>query len=383
MPWPGSGADAVAAVFLFGTLRHAPLLAAVLGRGDPATRPAVLPGHAVRRAKGEVFPLLVEMPGVNAEGVLLEDPSAEDLARLDLYEGAFGYGRVAVTVEAGGAPLAAEVYRAGARWDPDGPWDLAGWIAARGEIETRAAAEQMARFPGIGAGELAHVLEMARGRAASGLRAAEMARPATVRSAQGVDRVRVADRRRPYTGFFTVEEADLAFPRFDGTTSETVTRAAFGMADAVTVLPYDPVRDRVLVIEQFRFAPYVRGDRRPWCLEPIAGRIDAGETPEDAARREALEEAGLALGRLEIISRYYPSPGAVSEYLFSYLALCDLPDGTAGLGGVANEAEDIRGHVLPFDAMMELIATGEIEVGPLILSAFWLSRHRDRLRRAA
>jgi nudix-type nucleoside diphosphatase (YffH/AdpP family) len=151
----------------------------------------------------------------------------------------------------------------------------------------------------------------------------------------------------------------------------------------VTVLPYDPVRDRVLVIEQFRSAPFARGDRFPWQLEAIAGRIDPDETPEAAARREALEETGLHLDDLRKVAEYYPSPGAVAEYLYSYVAICDLPDDVAGVFGVADEAEDILGHLISFDQLMGLVATGEASNGPMLLTALWLQRERAGLREAA
>lgn len=162
--------------------------------------------------------------------------------------------------------------------------------------------------------------------------------------------------------------------------SPAVTRAVFLSGDAVTVLPYDPVRDRVLVVEQFRAGPYGRGDANPWQLEAVAGRIDPGETPEQAARREAVEEAGLHLGALEDVARYYPSPGICAEFLYSYVALCDLPDGSAGVFGVAEEAEDIRGHLIGFDDLMGLVSSGEIGNAPLLLSILWLQRERARLR---
>ncbi len=184
----------------------------------------------------------------------------------------------------------------------------------------------------------------------------------------------------PHSGFFALEEHRLRFRRFDGTLSPVLRREVFVAGDAVTVLPYDPARDRVLVVEQMRMGPYGRGDPLPWQLEAIAGRIDPGETPEDSARREAVEEAGLVLGRLEKVAEYYPTPGAVTEYLYSFVALCDLPDGSAGVFGAAEEAEDIRGHLLEFDEFMSVVAAGEGMNAPLILTALWLQRERARLR---
>jgi ADP-ribose pyrophosphatase len=204
--------------------------------------------------------------------------------------------------------------------------------------------------------------------------------PVTLRRATLPGDVLVVAKRRPYAGFFGVEEYDLRFRRFDGTMSTEVSRTAFISGDAVTVLPYDAVRDRVLLIEQFRPAPFVRGDAQCWSLEAIAGRVDAGETPDVAARREAVEEAGLALGDLQFVAGYYPSPGAVAEYLYSYVALTDLPDGIAGVFGLEGEAEDIRGHLVGFDALMGLVDSGEINNAPLLLTVLWLARERSRLR---
>jgi ADP-ribose pyrophosphatase len=196
----------------------------------------------------------------------------------------------------------------------------------------------------------------------------------------GTGEVAVDGLRQAHAGFFGLEVMTLRHRRFDGTMSPPLVREVFVSGDAVTVLPYDPVRDRVLLIEQVRTGPLGRGDPLPWQLEAIAGRIDPGETPEEAARREAVEEAGLALGALEKVAEYYPSPGAVAEYLYSYVALCELPDGVAGVFGAEVEGEDIKGHLLPFEGLMAAVGSGEVSNAPLILTALWLQRERSRLR---
>jgi nudix-type nucleoside diphosphatase (YffH/AdpP family) len=192
--------------------------------------------------------------------------------------------------------------------------------------------------------------------------------------------VLVTARHQAHAGFFGLEVLDLSHRRFVGEMGPEIVREVFVSGDAVTVLPYDPVRDRVLLVEQFRTGPLGRGDPLPWQLEAIAGRIDPGETPEEAARREAVEEAGLVLGQLEPVAEYYPSPGAMTEYIYSYVALCDLPDGAAGVFGAEEEAEDIKGHLLSFDALMAAVAGGEVANAPMILTALWLQRERGRLR---
>jgi nudix-type nucleoside diphosphatase (YffH/AdpP family) len=376
----GGGAVPVSdpALFLFGTLCHDGLRAAVLGPGAAAVTPARLPGHAVRKVAGAAYPMLV--PGDGAEGLLVR-LDAEARARADFFELGFGYVLREVSVETGAGIVPALAYfPTGRAATPDGPWRLEDWARDWAEVWIAAANEAIGYFGAISPEELARRWPMIELRAASRVRASPSA-PQTLRSrfATGAD-VEVAHARRPYSNYFTLEEHDLRFRRFDGTMSPIVTRAGFVGGDAATVLPYDPLCDAVLLVEQFRAAPYLRGDAHPWTLEPIAGRVDAGESPEDCARREAIEEAGLEFGMLHHVADYYPSPGAVTEFIYSYVGIADLAGRGGETGGVAHEHEDIRTHVIGFERLMALVASGEAGTGPLILSAYWLAANRARLR---
>ncbi|MDP4034583.1 MAG: gamma-glutamylcyclotransferase [Pseudorhodobacter sp.] len=365
--------------FFYGTLCHAPLRNAVLGRAL-AAEPAVLPDHAVFWAEGQAFPLILAAPGGRAVGVMLRGLMPDDVARLDFYEGGFGYQAREVPVLAQGGAVPARVYfPQSGQWQPGAGWSLADWAARWGDIVVATAGDVMRLLGQKPAAEVwaRHGPMLARG--ASRLRAA-MPSPTMQRRAAETGDVVIATSHQGYGNFFAVEDYVLRHRRFDGRLGPQVTRAAFVSCDAVTVLPYDPKRDRVLLVEQFRIGPLARGDAQPWLLEPIAGRIDAGESPEAAARREAVEEAGLTLGALLSVASYYPSPGAKSEYIYSYVALCDLPDGVAGTFGLASEAEDIRGHLLSFDDFQALVDSGEANSAPLLLTALWLARARDRLR---
>lgn len=300
----------------------------------------------------------------DGDGLLLRVLTPDDLARLEFYAGVSGAQVRAVRVVAGGAEVPALGFF------PD---------FAAPEAEVMATADDVMALYGVKPvaqvrRRYGHMLV----RGAARVRAGEP-QPARLRLEGGVQ---VSARREPYAQFFAVEEYDLSFHRFDGSASSVVTRAVFVSGDAVTVLPYDPARDRVLVVEQFRSGPFARGDSQPWQIEAIAGRIDAGETPEDAARREAVEEAGLTLGALLPVAGYYPTPGISAEFLYSYVALTDLPDDVAGVFGVEGEAEDIRGHLIGFDELMALVASGEISNAPLIMTAFWLQARRAGLREA-
>ncbi len=197
----------------------------------------------------------------------------------------------------------------------------------------------------------------------------------------GGARYEILDRSEPYAHFFAVEDVRLRHRLYSGGWSEVLERAVFVSGDAVVVLPWDPVRDRVMLIDQFRVAPALRGDREPWLYEAVAGRIDQLEAPEDAARREAQEEAGVALGQLIPAPHHYASPGATAEMLYLYIGIADLPDGSEGLGGLEAEAEDIRSHLVERAELARMLRQGQIRNGPLLVLALWLQAEADRMRK--
>lgn len=368
-------------LFVFGTLRDLALLELVLGR-RPETRAAVLPGAAVWQAAGHDFPIcLPAEPEAQAEGLVIEGLSETDLSRLDFYELGFGYAReTAEIMLEDGSRVRAALYRPdGPSLAPDGAWDLAVWQDHYGPITRETAIEAMSYFGSLSPAEMAALWSVMEARAQSRIAARD--RPAPRRGGLP-DRAEIRTEKVEigYNGFFRLEEHHLSYPSFNGGRSPVVSRVAFVSVDAVTLLPYDPVRDRVLLVDQFRVGPYVRGDAQPWTLEAVAGRVDGGESWEDAVHREAREEAGLTLWHLAHIGSYYPSPGAVTEYLASYIGLTDLPDSAAGLFGVAEEAEDIRAVLVDFDDLMAMTRDGRIQNGPLMISALRLAADRAALR---
>lgn len=370
----------MANLFFYGTLCHRPLLSAVLGR-DVSARPARLPGHSVFWAAGQNFPLIAE-GGAGADGVLVEGLGPEDIARLDHYEGGFIYRTRDLTVEAQGDRVTARVYfPIDARWQPGAPWRLEDWVRRWGPVTVEAAADVMRLQGRVPSEEVHRRYGRMLVRAASRLRA-RGGGPTRLRRHAGPGDIVVEGWRQPYAHFFAVEDYDLRFRRFDGSMSETVDRTAFISNDAAVVLPYDPARDRVLLIEQFRMGPFARGDAEPWLVEAIAGQIDADETPQEAVRREAQEEAGLALSELIEVAGYYPTPGSKAEFLYTYIGLADLPDTAAGLGGAEEEAEDIRAHLVSFDDFMALMDSGEVVNGALLLLGMALARRRAAIREA-
>lgn len=373
-------------LFFYGTLCDRGLLSIVLGddQSKVMISDAVLDDHAVYWVKDQSYPIIVHETGARTRGLLVQGLSERHVARLDFYEGGFGYELRDFRVSTDAGMSDCQMY-----WPDDpklvcgDPWDLALWRDRFGETIRLAAHETMSYFGTLTTHELTMRYPMIVRRTASRLRALRQPSPATVRAVRAPEDVSKENVVRSHLGFYALDIMALRHKKFDGTTSDLLRREVFLSADAAIVLPYDPVTDQVLMVEQFRMGPTGRGDPRPWCLEPVAGLVDAGEEPETTAHREAMEEAGLTFSALETVANGYSSPGASSGYFFLYVGLCDLSDHQSDASGCADEGEDIRSHVLGFDQAMELVDTGEINILPTILCLNWLARHRSRLRGAA
>jgi nudix-type nucleoside diphosphatase (YffH/AdpP family) len=340
--------------------------------------PARLPGHVARWVAGECFPMIAAEAGT-AEGVIAEGFLPEDIARLEFYEGGHLYALAPLTVETEAGRREARVFfpDPGA-WQAGEPFALQDWVARWSAITLRAAADHMEGYGRFSGAEMARRFPRQRVRAWSRVIAEAAAAPAELREGPGRDAVRLLRRRRRHEGFFALDELAVSHPAFAGGRLD-VEREVFVSSDAALVLPYDPRHDRVVLLEQFRAGPWWRGDPNPWTLEPVAGLLDPGESPEDCARREAVEEAGLHLRRLVPVPGGYASPGATTEHFHMFVGLCDIDPGLVGPGGIDHEGEDIRTHVLSLDAALRLADSGEINVVPLLSLLWWTALNRERL----
>ena len=373
----------MADLFFYGTLRYAELLELVLGRPKDSLdiSEASLSGHGVFAVVDQIFPAIEEREGHVAAGILARGLTPKDVAALNFYEGGFDYDLKKVVVQLGdGAKAAAEVYfPEPGLWQTGVTWDLNQWISDWGELTLRAAEEVMAYQGRRTAAEMAQCFPSIRKRAAAWVAAQKRAGDPE----RDLDKdVVVHAHKHAHINFFAMEEIDLQFRRYDGSMSPVVNRCAAMVGRASVVLPYDPVRDEVLLIEQFRAATYIAGEQRPWMWEAVAGMVDPGETPEQAAHREAMEEAGITLTTLEPVANAYPSSGASGEFLHIFVGTGDFSKREAG-GGLDSEAEDIRCEVISFEELMAGIDSQEYQDMPLVTSALCLTRHRDRLRKDA
>lgn len=191
--------------------------------------------------------------------------------------------------------------------------------------------------------------------------------------------VEIVARDTCFQGYFRVDRYRFRHRLHDGGWSGEITRELFERGHAVAVLPYDPIADAVVLIEQFRIGAYAA--RLPcWQTEIVAGIIDPGEAPEDVARREANEEAGCAIGDLVPVYRYLVSPGGVSE---SVVLFCGRVDsrGVGGIHGLDHEDEDIRVEVVPWARARALLDGGGIGNAVTIIALQWLALNRDEMRR--
>jgi len=192
--------------------------------------------------------------------------------------------------------------------------------------------------------------------------------------------VEVIEREAPFQGFFRVDRLRLRHRLYDGGWSGEIQRELFVRHRAVAVLPFDPQRNELLLVEQFRVGALDWRDS-PWCLELIAGIADKdGEAATDLVRREAQEEAGLALADMVPISEYMPSPGGSDERLTIYLARADL-SGAGGVFGAADEGEDIRALVVSADRITELLASGRVDNAASQIALYWFQLHGEEWRR--
>jgi ADP-ribose pyrophosphatase len=189
--------------------------------------------------------------------------------------------------------------------------------------------------------------------------------------------VKIIEQEEAYKGFFKIARTTLSHRTFAGEWTKPLCREVFVRGEAAGVILYDPDQDAVVMIEQFRIGALLAG-YEPWLFETVAGMVDPGETPEEAARRECLEETNCEVLAMHPIIRYMQSPGGSSE---SHNLFCGIVDSTKvnGLHGNSEEGEDIKVCVIPFDEAWEMLQQGEIFDSASIICMQWLKLNKGRL----
>ncbi len=181
-----------------------------------------------------------------------------------------------------------------------------------------------------------------------------------------------------YKGYFRIDRYLIRHRTYAGGWTGTISREIFERGHAVGVLPYDPVLDRVVLIEQYRTGALAAG-RDPWLVEIVAGMIEEGETPEDVAQRETHEEAGGDILDLVPINDILVTPGGSSESIKLYCAQVDSSS-MGGLHGLEEENEDIRVFTLSVDEALDWLKAGRISNAIAVIALYWLALERKNLQ---
>ncbi|CAI1580644.1 ADP-ribose pyrophosphatase [Serratia quinivorans] len=191
--------------------------------------------------------------------------------------------------------------------------------------------------------------------------------------------VEIIARETLYRGFFSLNLYRFRHRLFNGGMSPEIKREIFERGHAAVLLPYDPVRDEVVLIEQLRIAA-IDSSNSPWLLEMVAGMIETGESVEDVCRREAQEEAGVEIGRCKPVLSYLASPGGTSERLSIMVGEVDATT-AVGIHGLIDEHEDIRVHVVSREQAYRWVEEGAIDNAASVIALQWLALHHESLRK--
>ncbi len=199
------------------------------------------------------------------------------------------------------------------------------------------------------------------------------------------DDVEVIEKTAAYQGYFRIDRYRLKHRLFEGGWSGEVVREIFERGHAVAVLPFDPDLGKLVLIEQFRAgalaalaSPWFDDDASPWLIECIAGIIEEGESPEDVARRETVEEAGCEIQDIVPVCHYLVSPGGSSESVFVFCGRVDASN-VGGIHGLTEEHEDIRAIAVPVIEAFEWLESGRIVNAMTLVTLQWFKLNHPRL----
>lgn len=169
---------------------------------------------------------------------------------------------------------------------------------------------------------------------------------------------------------------------YTGSNGKTVKlkREVYDRGNGATILLYDPVRDSVVLVRQFRMPTYLNG-HSGFLLETPAGLLD-GDQPEEAIRREVMEETGYRIDAVHPVFQSFMSPGAVTEIIHFFVALIDVSQRAGEGGGLEAENEDIEVIEMPLAEAMAKIDSGEICDAKTIMLLQWAMLNKERLSAA-
>lgn len=184
-----------------------------------------------------------------------------------------------------------------------------------------------------------------------------------------MDRFEIESVTTVYDGFFRVDDARVRYELPDGTMSDVQPRLCVERGDSASVLLHDRSAGELLFVRQFRYPCVSHG--HPFLLEIVAGKVDPGENPEEAARREAMEEVGIRVEQLQKVGAFYSSPGGMSELNHVFYATFSASDVVAESGGL--DQEGVQLVRLPIQEALRMLHEGEIHDGKAMVALQWFA----------
>ena len=180
-----------------------------------------------------------------------------------------------------------------------------------------------------------------------------------------------------YSGFHKIKVYNFKHELFEGGQSDIISRELSHRNSCVALLPYDPIRREIVLIEQIRLGP-IANNEHPWLLEIIAGMVEPNESSESTILREAKEEGNLSIKNLRPIYHYYSTPGGSSEKVTLYFGITDTSI-AGGVHGLASEHEDIKVHVIKYEKALQMLEDGMISNASSIIALQWLQLNIDKI----
>tara|TARA_B100001123_G_scaffold385556_1_gene459176 strand:+ start:698 stop:1333 length:636 start_codon:yes stop_codon:yes gene_type:complete len=190
--------------------------------------------------------------------------------------------------------------------------------------------------------------------------------------------VRLHRRESLYSGFLDVDLYEVSHELYGGGWSNVLDREVMHRKEIAAVLPFDPVRQEVVLIEQFRVGAWAGNWPHPWLLECIAGVMEDGESAGEVALREAEEEASCRILELELIGRFFTTPGGSSELVNLFCGRVDAA-GVGGIHGLADEGENIKASVWSLSDALSLVEDGQLCNAKTLVALQWLTLNHLRL----
>ncbi len=177
--------------------------------------------------------------------------------------------------------------------------------------------------------------------------------------------------------FFKVDRAVIQHEKFDGEISKEIVRLNLDRGDSVAALLINRVKQKLILIKQFRYPVYTKEQNSAWVLEIVAGMVEQGKSPEETIIREIAEETGYQVSKVNQLFYFYPTPGGSNEKVYLFYAEIDQKDQKLSGGGVISEGEDILVQEVSFDEAFKMLDSGEIIDAKTIIALQWFKAHLE------